>query len=237
MSSSPRTADRCPTRSRSRGSCSTRRSGAPRGHRPPGSPPSSTSAPCRGSCAGDGRDGGPTLGVVVTTDGRSRVRLPDGRRLDVWQGGDPRGLPLVFFHGTPGGRLQAALGDGAAARAGVRLVAFSRPGYGGSTDGRTTLSSVGDGRRRGRGRARGRRASPCSASPEEGRIAVATAAVLPAPGARGRGRRRDRAAARARSRRCGRPRGPCGTRRGRRRRRSPSRTRAMTDRAGASRTG
>ncbi|WP_256792469.1 alpha/beta fold hydrolase [Terrabacter sp. Ter38] len=80
---------------------------------------------------------------MVTTDGRSRVRLPDGRRVDVWRGGDPQGVPLVFFHGTPGGRLQAALGDGAASRAGVRLVAFSRPGYGGSTDGPTTLTSVG----------------------------------------------------------------------------------------------
>ena len=79
---------------------------------------------------------------MVTTDGRSRVRLPDGRRLDVWRGGDPQGIPLVFFHGTPGGRLQAALGDGAASRAGVRLVAFSRPGYGGSTDAPTTLTSV-----------------------------------------------------------------------------------------------
>ena len=79
---------------------------------------------------------------MVTTDGRSRVRLPDGRRLDVWQGGDPAGRPVLFFHGTPGGRLQAALGDGAATRAGVRLVAFSRPGYGGSTDAPTTLGSV-----------------------------------------------------------------------------------------------
>ena len=61
----------------------------------------------------------------------------------MWRGGDPQGIPLVFFHGTPGGRLQAALGDGAASRAGVRLVAFSRPGYGGSTDGPTTLTSVG----------------------------------------------------------------------------------------------
>ena len=81
---------------------------------------------------------------VVTTDGRSRVRLPDGRRLDVWQGGDLGGVAVLFFHGTPGGRLQAALGDGAARRAGVRLVAFSRPGYGGSTDAPTTLSTVAD---------------------------------------------------------------------------------------------
>ncbi len=79
---------------------------------------------------------------VVTTDGLGQVRLPDGRTLDVWQGGDPRGLPVVYFHGTPAGRLQAALGDGAARRAGVRLVAFSRPGYGASSDTATTLTSV-----------------------------------------------------------------------------------------------
>jgi pimeloyl-ACP methyl ester carboxylesterase len=92
-----------------------------------------------------GRGGGRgrhTLGGVVTTDGLARVRLPDGRRLDVWQGGDPDGTPVVFFHGTPGGRLQGALGDGAARRVGVRLVAYSRPGYGGSTDARSTLASV-----------------------------------------------------------------------------------------------
>ncbi|MER7071256.1 alpha/beta hydrolase [Terrabacter sp. NPDC000476] len=81
---------------------------------------------------------------MVTTDGRSRVRLPDGRRLDVWQGGDPSGRPVLFLHGTPGGRLQAALGDGPARRAGVRLLAFSRPGYGGSSDARTSLASVAD---------------------------------------------------------------------------------------------
>ena len=32
---------------------------------------------------------------VVTTDGLGQVQLPDGRTLDVWQGGDPRGLPVV----------------------------------------------------------------------------------------------------------------------------------------------
>jgi pimeloyl-ACP methyl ester carboxylesterase len=79
---------------------------------------------------------------VVSTDGLGQVRLPDGRTLDVWQGGDPRGVPVVYFHGTPAGRLQAALGDGAARRAGVRLLAFSRPGYGASSDTATTLTSV-----------------------------------------------------------------------------------------------
>jgi pimeloyl-ACP methyl ester carboxylesterase len=79
---------------------------------------------------------------VVTTKGLGQMRLSDGRRVDTWYGGDPNGSPVLYFHGTPAGRLQAALGDGAAHRAGVRLVAFSRPGYGGSTDAPTTLSSV-----------------------------------------------------------------------------------------------
>ena len=29
------------------------------------------------------------------------VRLPDGRAVQLWQGGDPRGVPVLFLHGTP----------------------------------------------------------------------------------------------------------------------------------------
>jgi len=79
---------------------------------------------------------------VVTTNGLHRLVLADVRRVDTWEGGDPRGRAVVFCHGTPAGRLQAALGDGAARRVGVRLVAASRPGYGGTTDTATTLTSV-----------------------------------------------------------------------------------------------
>jgi pimeloyl-ACP methyl ester carboxylesterase len=38
----------------------------------------------------------------------------------------------VFFHGTPDCRLAARPGDAAAREAGVRMIAFDRPGYGGS---------------------------------------------------------------------------------------------------------
>ena len=46
--------------------------------------------------------------------------------------GDPAGRPVVFFHGTPDCRLAARPGHAAARQAGVRIVAFDRPGYGGS---------------------------------------------------------------------------------------------------------
>ena len=58
------------------------------------------------------------------------LRLPDGRRAHYWEGGDPDGPAVVFFHGCPDTRLAARSGDDAARRVGVRLVAVSRPGYG-----------------------------------------------------------------------------------------------------------
>lgn len=70
------------------------------------------------------------------------VPLPDGRLLSVWTGGDPDGVPVVYFHGTPSSRLQAVSGHDAAARQGVRLIAANRPGYGAAPDGPTSISSV-----------------------------------------------------------------------------------------------
>jgi pimeloyl-ACP methyl ester carboxylesterase len=45
---------------------------------------------------------------------------------------DPSGVPLLYLHGTPDSRLARPADDGVAARAGVRLLALDRPGYGGS---------------------------------------------------------------------------------------------------------
>lgn len=115
---------------------------------------------------------------MVTTNGLGHVRLPDGRRLDTWVGGDPCGPPVVYFHGTPAGRLQAALCDGAAWRRGVRLVAFSRPGYGGSTDAPTTLTSVA-GDTALVAEALGLERFACLGASGGGPFALATAAVLP----------------------------------------------------------
>jgi pimeloyl-ACP methyl ester carboxylesterase len=69
---------------------------------------------------------------VGSTD--ATVRTTSGRTLAYTQSGPPDGVPLFYFHGIPGSRLdfhqpyiRSAL-DGA----GVRIIGVDRPGYGGS---------------------------------------------------------------------------------------------------------
>src|SRR3954447_8704087 len=70
------------------------------------------------------------------------VLLPDGRRLQHWVGGAAEGPVVVLLHGCPDTRHVAVGGDAAARRAGVRLVALNRPGYGRSDPAPTTHGSV-----------------------------------------------------------------------------------------------
>lgn len=58
------------------------------------------------------------------------MRLRDGRRLGYAEYGDRAGVPVFYFHGFPGSRLEAALADAAAHSLGVRLIAPDRPGFG-----------------------------------------------------------------------------------------------------------
>jgi pimeloyl-ACP methyl ester carboxylesterase len=60
------------------------------------------------------------------------VILGDGRRLSYDDVGDPSGAPVVYLHGCPDCRLTRHPDDGLATRAGVRLIAVDRPGYGAS---------------------------------------------------------------------------------------------------------
>ena len=61
------------------------------------------------------------------------LRLAGGRSLEVTVSGPDGSTPLVFHHGTPsGGQQYAPFAEGAVAR-GLRLVTYSRPGYGGSS--------------------------------------------------------------------------------------------------------
>jgi pimeloyl-ACP methyl ester carboxylesterase len=56
-----------------------------------------------------------------------------GRVLRVRDAGDPGGTAVIYFHGTPGSRLDLSFGEDLAAEHGARLITFDRPGYGGST--------------------------------------------------------------------------------------------------------
>jgi pimeloyl-ACP methyl ester carboxylesterase len=60
------------------------------------------------------------------------VGLAGGRSLEVSVSGPDQGTPLVFHHGTPSERTQYPPFAQAAAVRGLRLVSYSRPGYGGS---------------------------------------------------------------------------------------------------------
>ncbi len=75
-----------------------------------------------------------------------RIGLPDGRYLDVAASGPVDGLPLVFHHGTPGARTPVRAIERAAHQRGLRLVTFSRAGYGTSTrrEGRQVVDVVDD---------------------------------------------------------------------------------------------
>lgn len=61
-----------------------------------------------------------------------RTAQVDGHRVAYAASGDPDGEPVVTFHGTPGSRAFGRLYDDPAREHGVRLLAFSRPGYGDS---------------------------------------------------------------------------------------------------------
>jgi pimeloyl-ACP methyl ester carboxylesterase len=57
------------------------------------------------------------------------VTLPDGRALGYAEYGDPRGRPILQFHGLPGGRSYDLEGEALAA-AGARSITLERPGIG-----------------------------------------------------------------------------------------------------------
>jgi pimeloyl-ACP methyl ester carboxylesterase len=62
-----------------------------------------------------------------------RIRLADGRTLACLELGDPAGIPVLYFHGYPGSRLEVRLTAGAAGRLGLRMLAPDRPGFGESS--------------------------------------------------------------------------------------------------------
>ncbi len=59
-----------------------------------------------------------------------QIRLNDGRHLGYAEYGERCGRPLLYFHGLPSSRLEAAFCDAAARRLGIRIIAADRPGCG-----------------------------------------------------------------------------------------------------------
>lgn len=63
-----------------------------------------------------------------------RVPVAEGRHLGAAEFGDPQGFPVLWFHGTPGGRMQVPPDAPSSARErGIRLFGVERPGTGWST--------------------------------------------------------------------------------------------------------
>ncbi len=64
---------------------------------------------------------------------RLQVPGPDDRTIEVLDGGDPEGFGLLFHSGSPSAVAEWRHLDDAARGAGLRLITYSRPGYGAST--------------------------------------------------------------------------------------------------------
>ena len=74
------------------------------------------------------------------------VSAADGRCLRVARWGDLAGTPVLSLHGTPGSRLSRPPDEAAVRDAGIHLITYDRPGYGGSdrAPGRRIVDCVSD---------------------------------------------------------------------------------------------
>ncbi|MEA2474806.1 MAG: hypothetical protein QOE06_2721, partial [Thermoleophilaceae bacterium] len=68
----------------------------------------------------------------MSTPEFSTVKAADGRTLEVAVAGPADGIPLFVLHGTPEAAALFGPSVEAAAERGLRSIAYSRPGYGGS---------------------------------------------------------------------------------------------------------
>lgn len=75
-----------------------------------------------------------------------QFKLPDGRNVDYGVYGPKDGIPLVWIHGTPGAYIPVPEVLNTCEKKGIRLIALSRAGYGGSTrnKGRRIVDAVAD---------------------------------------------------------------------------------------------
>ncbi len=71
--------------------------------------------------------------ALATLAAMALLALPDGRSLDLEVSGPDDGVPLVYHHGTPGSVVPMRGLRRAVHAVGLRLVTYSRAGYGAST--------------------------------------------------------------------------------------------------------
>ena len=73
-------------------------------------------------------------------------KLPDGRVVDYLVSGDTAGFPLIWIHGTPSSYVGYKDMQEVCGRKGIKLITFSRAGYGGSSRhaGRNVVDAVPD---------------------------------------------------------------------------------------------
>ena len=84
--------------------------------------------------------------AMAGASGTQSVAAADGRALTFAEWGDPDGFPVFLLHGTPGSRFAGQADASAYANVGARVIAYDRPGYGGSDrfPGRRVVDSVAD---------------------------------------------------------------------------------------------
>ncbi len=63
----------------------------------------------------------------------STFTLPCGRKLGYAEYGSPTGYPILYLHGLPGARIEAARHDDLGRELGARIIGVDRPGIGWSS--------------------------------------------------------------------------------------------------------
>ena len=69
-------------------------------------------------------------GTISTIKSDQAIQLPDGRTLGYSEFGEPEGVPVFYFHGLPGSRLEAQLIDQFDSEINTKLISIDRPGRG-----------------------------------------------------------------------------------------------------------
>lgn len=69
----------------------------------------------------------------LDNDTSDTITLPDGRKLGYAQYGSLTGKAMLYLHGLPGSRIEAASYHGLGLQLGVRIIATDRPGIGWSS--------------------------------------------------------------------------------------------------------